>query len=188
MVGRLATATTSVALAYSALLWFLSLYPFHRHLSPERRLLVAHGGCGLAGSIRQSIEADPEVARVFLPVIMARRLDRGEENALSDWSCWRIAEDLRRNAAWLAWVPRRFLCRDVRRYVRAAYRRALLRLGEDILVHDGEAIGTWSYYAEITRLGFAWVGADDGMRLVRRDRTSTADSGREAGPPRDADP
>ena len=176
VIGRLATVTTYVALVYAVLLGVVSLYPFHRHLSPERRLLVAHGGCGLAGSIRRSIEDDPDVARVFLPVIMARRLDRGEENAVSDWSCRRIAEDLRRNAGWLAWVPRRFLCRDVRRYVRRAYNRAFLRIGEDLLVHDGEAMGNWLYYTEVTRLGFMWVDADYGMRLVPRTATTGLDS------------
>lgn len=165
-IGRSLRGLTYVALTYVVLVWFVYLYPFHGHLDPDKRLLVAHGGCGLAGSIMSSVRSDPRVAATFLPVVMARRLVRGAENAVSAESCRMIAEELRARAPWLEWVPRRFLCQDVRRYVRRAYRAAGLRLGQDILVHDGEAMGNWLYYTELTRLGFRWIEADGGMRLV----------------------
>ena len=153
-------------LAYAAVVAGLGSYPFWRHLSPGRAIVVTAPGCGLAGSVMASVRASDVVRRKVLPVVMASNLVRGAEVGEGEASCAMIAEDLRGNAPWLAAVPRRFLCASVRRHVRSLYLDANLTLGGHILVLDGKAHGTWAYVARFNELGLKWARTDTGFRIV----------------------
>ncbi len=160
--GRACRIVSLVALAYAVVVAALGSAPFWRYLTPGRALIVAAPGCGLSGALLASVRASETVAERVIPVVMASNYDRGSESPVAAESCRRIAQDLRSNGPWLAWVPQRFLCASVRRYVRRLYQSEFLLLGGHVMVLDGRALGTWDYAAALHRLGLRWTRGPGG--------------------------
>jgi len=92
---------------------------------------------------------------------MAREWTRGEEHAASQASCEMISQTVREEQPFLRMVPQRFLCQNVRHYVRERYLEAGFTAGPPLLIFHNEVVGAKHYDEAMASIGL--VETENGL-------------------------
>lgn len=151
------------AITFSALFYTISIVVLAQlpawHYLPDLPVVVTAASCPAAPV---ALAADQE--RV-IALVLAYEFERGMESPGSRESCNRMTKLVRANApSYYAYVPQRFICRNIRAYAHDLWLKADLWPGPDLWIIDGEITGAG-------REGFVETLQGAGLRYTRTAET-----------------
>jgi hypothetical protein len=136
VVQILLRGVTIMAVAYMVVTILFSIMPAHMFLPADKVVSISAHNCGSRFLYLQAVDNGAKI----LPVVMAKGWSRGKENEESQRSCDLIAQTVRDEQPAFEAVPKRFICQNIRRYVRERYLAANFTAGPPLLYLPNENI------------------------------------------------